>query len=89
MEERVGGLVIFFSGVIARMRHNGSILNIFTLTDERKIRVYLFAQTTSNATEAIITQMVQSRLKPVRRARDNEGREHSRRRKKRIPGGEG
>ena len=52
----------------------------------REIRVYLFAQTTSNATEAVITQMVPSRLKPVRLARGNE-KENSRREKGSLGGG--
>ena len=70
------------------MQHNGPILSkYFPSYNERlrEIRIYLFAQATSNTTEAVITQMVQSRLKPVRLARGNERREHSRR--KMILGG--
>jgi hypothetical protein len=40
-------------------------------------RVYIFAQTTSNAAEAIITQMVPSSPRPVKFARGDERKEES------------
>ena len=87
MEERIGCFLTFFHKC-------GTIVSPQTFScprvsamRNREIRVYLFAQTTRNATEAVITQRVPSRPKPVRLARGNEKRIQEKKRK--DPWGEG
>ena len=58
------------------------VFHTFTIRAGEMERVYTFAQTTSNATEEIITQMV-LRLKPVKLAR--EGRKKQSRRGEKDP----